>query len=198
MKTGNKIVLVWKSRFLTPKRPFLVYFNRPIEESNLNSLQWTFLSFATGEIFLLYLVHQIQQPILFLQILNFITIFFLFWSTQNKQTQFHKKIVDSLLQKIRKTIWWIRYRLVIENEHIHFLEKKSEFVDSWLVVPSDEQDIGSEIYSIFIMLNIWTQKSISYEDLQKLRNFDFKCIKKHPWERFSSISFEMIERFENI
>ena len=88
--------------------------------------------------------------------------------------------------------------LVIENEHIHFLEKKSEFVDSWLVVPSDEQDIGSEIYSIFIMLNIWTQKSISYEDLQKLRNFDFKCIKKHPWERFPSISFEMIERFENI
>ena len=75
--------------------------------------------------------------------------------------------------------------LVIENEHIHFLEKKSEFVDSRLGVPSDEQDIGFEIYSIFIMLNIWTQKSISYEDLQKLRNFDFKCIKEHPWERFS-------------
>ena len=53
LKTGNK-TLVWKSRFLTQKWPFMVCFNRPIEESNLNSLQWTFLSFATGEIFLLY------------------------------------------------------------------------------------------------------------------------------------------------
>ena len=69
----------------------------------------------------------------------------LFTLTRHKSKQtdsVSKKNVDSLLQKIRETIWWIWYRLVIEIEQIHFLEKKSEFVDSRLVVPSDEQDIG--------------------------------------------------------
>ena len=49
-----------------------------------------------------------------------------------------------------------------------FWKKKSEFVDSRLGVPSNELNIGSKIHSIFIMLKVCTQKSISYKDLQRL------------------------------
>ena len=53
--------------------------------------------------------------------------------------------------------------------HFYLFEKKiSEFVDLRLGVPSNEQNIGSKIHSIFIMLNVCTQKSISYKDLQRL------------------------------
>ena len=33
--------------------------------------------------------------------------------TMNKQTQFSDKLVDSLLQKIRETICWVRYSTYI-------------------------------------------------------------------------------------